>query len=127
MVTKAWTNKVTASSRRDQPLLGVLSKLLRKSNIGSESGNIAGIDNNIPDFILRPELANNTAVSHFDCAQQFVAFDNKLRCRTFFCPSLDLCSLLESLLFLGQWAAPRVCQRTWGISNPLFALVRLLH
>ena len=113
--TKAWANKVTTSSRRAQPLLGVLSGLLRRSNIGFESGHIAGVDNDIPDFISRPELAHQPAVSHFARAQQIFAFESKLRSWHFFRPSPELCSLLESLLFSELWAAPPSLPKNLGL------------
>jgi hypothetical protein len=117
-VSKAWSNKVTTSSRRAQPLLGVLSGLLMRSNIGFGAGFIAGIDNDIPDFISRPELSNFTAVSHFDRAQQIFAYNDKLTHWRYFRPSLELCSLLESLLFSGRWAAPPSLPKNLGHFEP---------
>ena len=118
MATKAWANKVTSSSRRAQTLLGVLSGLLQRSNIGFESGHIAGISNDIPDYISRPELANKLAVSHYERAQQIFAFENKLRLWNLFRPSPALCSVLESMLFSEQWAVPPSLPKTLGHFEP---------
>jgi hypothetical protein len=116
--TKAWANKVSTSSRRAQPLLGVLSELLRRSNLGFETGHFAGVDNDIPDFISRPELANEPAVSHFERSQQIFAFESKLRSWNYFRPNPDLCSLLESLLYSGLWAVPPSLPKNLGLFEP---------
>jgi hypothetical protein len=49
--SKSWANRVTTSSRLAQPLLGILLGLLRRSTIGFDTGHIAGILNDGPDFI----------------------------------------------------------------------------
>jgi hypothetical protein len=116
--TKAWANKVSTSSHRTQPLLGVLSELLRRSNLGFETGHIAGVDNDIPDFISRPALANEPAVSHFERSQQIFAFESKLRSWSYFRPNPDLCSLLESLLFSGLWAVPPSLPKNLELFEP---------
>jgi hypothetical protein len=60
--SKSWSNRVTTSSPTAQPLVGILSSLLRRNNIGFESKHIAGVDNDLPDFISRPDRANELAL-----------------------------------------------------------------
>jgi hypothetical protein len=55
--SKSWSNRVTTSSPTAQPLVGILSSLLQRNNIGFESKHVAGVDNDLPDFISRPDRA----------------------------------------------------------------------
>jgi hypothetical protein len=96
----SWANRVTTSSRTAQPLLGgILSSLLKHSNISFESDHIAGVSNDGPDFISRPDLAPEPALTHFRRAQQISMNDKRLQSWHFFRPSQKFTSLLESMLF----------------------------
>jgi hypothetical protein len=112
--SKSWSNKLTTSSPKAQPLLGILSRLLQRNNIGFESGHIAGVSNDGPDFISRPDLANEIALTHFDRSIQILMNDKRLKSWAFFRPSQDFLSLLASTLFSGQWAAPPSLPKTLG-------------
>jgi hypothetical protein len=116
--SKSWANRVTTSARKAQPLLGILSNLLRRSNIGFETEHIAGLSNDGPDFISRPALANGLALSHFARSQQIIANDKRLTSWAFFRPSHEFTSLLESMLFIGHWAAPPSLPKNLGHFEP---------
>ena len=112
--SKSWSNRLTTTSLKAQPLLGILSRLLQRNNIGFESGHIAGVSNDGPDFISRPDRASEPALTHFDRAQQILTNDKRLTSWAFFRPSPDFLSLLESTLFSGRWAAPPSLPKTLG-------------
>jgi hypothetical protein len=112
--SKSWANRVTTSAPAAQPLLGILSSLLRRNNLGFETEHIAGEDNDGPDFISRPSRANEPALSHFHRAQQIFANEKRLRSFSYFRLSPELASLLESTLFSGQWAAPPSLPKNLG-------------
>jgi hypothetical protein len=103
---KSWANRVTTSSRSAQPLLGILSGLLRRSTIGFDTGHITGISNDGPDFISRPDRAPELALAHFCCSQQIITNGRRLKSWAFFRPSHEFTSLLASTLFSGRWVAP---------------------
>jgi hypothetical protein len=114
MVSKSWSNRLTTTSPKAQPLLGILSRLLQRNNIGFKSGHVAGLDNDGPDFISRPARAPHPVSTHFERSLQIIAHDKRLKSWAFFRPSQDLLSLLASTLFLGQWAAPPNLPRNLG-------------
>jgi hypothetical protein len=116
--SKSWANKVTTGSRRAQPLLGILSGLLRRSNIGFESDHIAGVSNDGPDFISRPDRAKEPSLTHFHRSQQIIMNDRRLKSWTFFRPSHDLTSLLESMLFSELWVEPPSLPKILGRLEP---------
>jgi hypothetical protein len=120
--SKSWANRVTSSARRAQPLLGILSNLLRRSNIGFETEHIAGISNDGPDFISRPELANHVALSHYDRSKQIIANDERLKSWAFFRPSLEFTSVLESMLFSGLWVVPQSLPKNLGHFEPTVSI-----
>lgn len=47
--SKSWANRVTTSSRKAQPLVGILSALLRRTTVGFESAHIAAVANDVPN------------------------------------------------------------------------------
>jgi hypothetical protein len=49
--SKSWANWVSTNARKAQPFLGILSKLLRKSNIRFKTEHIPGVSNHGLDFI----------------------------------------------------------------------------
>jgi hypothetical protein len=116
--SKSWANRVTTSSRTAQPLLGILSSLLQRSNIGFESAHIAGVENDGPDFISRPDRASEPALTHFHRAQQILTNDKRLTSWAFFRPSHTFTSLLESMLFSGRWAVPPSLPKNLGHFEP---------
>lgn len=97
--SKSWSNRVTTSSRTAQPLVGILSNLLRRNNIGFESKHIAGVDNDLPDFISRPDRAAEPALSHHHRSLQIITHDSRLKHWHYFRPSPAFTSLLASSLF----------------------------
>jgi hypothetical protein len=116
--SKSWANRVTTSSRLAQPLLGILSGLLRRSSIGFDTGHIAGISNDGPDFISRPDRAPELALTHFHRSQQIITNDRRLKSWAFFRPSHEFTSLLASTLFSGRWAAPPNLPKNLGHFEP---------
>ncbi len=116
--SKSWSNKLTTTSNKAQPLLGILSRLLQRNNIGFESGHIAGVSNDGPDFISRPELASEPALTHFHRSQQIMMNDERLKSWAFFRPSPEFLSLLASTLFSGHWAAPPSLPKNLGHFEP---------
>ena len=120
--TKSWANRVTTSSRKAQPLLGILSSLLRRSNIGFTTNHIAGISNDGPDFISRPELANAPALSHYSRSLQIIANDKRLKSWAFFRPSPALTSLLASSLFSGRWMGAPTLPKKLGHFEPTVSI-----
>jgi hypothetical protein len=117
-VSKSWANRVTTSSRTAQPLVGVLSSLLRRSDIGFQTDHIAGLLNDGPDYISRPELANEIAPSHYLRSLQIIANDTRMTSWAFFRPSQELTSLLESALFSRHWEAPPSLPKKLGRFEP---------
>jgi hypothetical protein len=58
MASKSWADRqVTTNARKAQPLLEIISNLLKRSNISFDAKHNVGVSNNGPDFISRPELA----------------------------------------------------------------------
>jgi len=112
--SKSWSNRMTTGSLKAQPLVGILSRLLQRTNIGFESGHIAGVSNDGPDFISRPDRAEKPALTHFIRSQQILMNDERLKSWAFFRPSQELLSLLASMLFSGQWAAPPSLPKNLG-------------
>jgi hypothetical protein len=116
--SKSWSNRLTTTSPKAQPLLGILSRLLQRNNIGFESGHIAGVSNDGPDFISRPDRAPEPALTHFHRSQQIIMNDKRLTSWAFFRPSPDFLSLLASTLFSRQWAAPPRLPKNLGRFEP---------
>ena len=112
--SKSWANKVTSTSRKAQPLISILSSLLRRNNVGFSSEHIAGVNNDIPDFISRPDRANEIALTHYQRCQQIFAHDVRLKSWAFFRPSQELILLLESALFSEHWAVPPSLPKNLG-------------
>jgi hypothetical protein len=113
-VSKSWSNRLTTASPKAQPLLGILSRLLQRNNLGFGAGHIAGISNDDPDWISRPEKAPEPALTHFHRSQQIITNVKRLKSWAFFRPSPDFLSLLGSTLFSGHWAAPPSLPKTLG-------------
>jgi hypothetical protein len=120
--SKSWANRVTASSRSAQPLLGIISCLLRRSTIGFDTGHVAGISNDGPDFISRPDRAPKLALTHFHRSQQIIANDRCLMSWAFFRPSHEFISLLVSMLFSGRWVAPPNLPKNLGHFEPTVSI-----
>ena len=120
--SKSWANKLTTASRKAQPLLGILSSLLKRSNVGFRTEHIAGITNDGPDFISRPELANEIALSHFARAQQIITNDTRLKSWHYFRASHEFTSLIASMLFTERWAAPPKLPKILGHFEPTVSI-----
>jgi hypothetical protein len=116
--SKSWSNQVTTSSPTAQPLVGILSSLLRRNNIGFESKHIAGVDNDLPDFISRPDRANELALSHYHRSLQIITHDSRLKHWHFFRPSHEFTSLLASSLFSRRLEDPPNLPRNLGLLEP---------
>jgi hypothetical protein len=108
--SKSWCNRATTSSPTAQPLVGILSSLLRRNDIGFESKHVAGVDNDLPDFISRPDRANELALSHYHRSLQIIT-----HC---FRPSHELTSLLASSLFSRRLEDPPNLPRNLGLFEP---------
>jgi hypothetical protein len=112
--SKSWANRLTTASPKAQPLLGILSRLLQRNNIGFELGHIAGASNDGPDWISRSDLAPSPALTHFHRSQQIIMNDERLKSWAFFRPTPSFLSLLGSALFCGRWAPPPSLPKTLG-------------
>jgi hypothetical protein len=115
MSSKAWTNKMSASSRRGQLLLQLLSELLRRSDIGLNCEHIKGVDNIKPDFLSR-------IPRHFTLPQrrlQILKQDSALRSYQSFLPSPALLSLVESKLSSQSPTAPPELPKVLGLFVPV--------
>jgi hypothetical protein len=113
-VSKSWSNRVTSTSQSAQPLLGIQSALLQRSNIGFGSDHVAGEDNDGPDFISRPGRAPKPALTHFDRSLQIITNDKRLKSWHYFRPSVEFTSLVESMLFTEHWVDPPNLPKTLG-------------
>jgi hypothetical protein len=121
--SKSWASRVTTSSRSTQPLLGFLSGLLRRSTIGFDTGHTAGIVNDGPDFISRPDRAPELALTHFHRSQQIITNDRRLKPWAFFRPSHEkFTSLLASTLFSGRWVSPPNLPKKLGHFEPTVSI-----
>jgi len=107
----AWAQKVTSTSPQGQQLIGILAELLRTHVIGLNARHIAGIDNDLADFISRP---TNLRLSHVARAEQIFQKHAPARTWDFFLPSRSLLRLLSSSLFSGPTSALPVLPKSLG-------------
>ena len=97
--SKNWAHKVSAKSERGQLLVSLYAAMLTRTELTVECNHVAGIDNNLADFISRPpEL-----ISHADRCQQIFQMEPRLKSYNFFRPNQELSSYLESRLFTEHW------------------------
>jgi len=92
--TLSWCKRVQSSSPRGQALLRVLSELFRRTDLGVNCDHIAGVDNDLPDFISRlpPYLPPH------ERREQILRKEPALISWDCFLPSPEFLSLLSSQL-----------------------------
>jgi hypothetical protein len=93
---KAWANRVTTKSPQGQHLIGIYAEILRTYNIGLNYDHIAGVENEMADFISRPTHFN---LPHSERAEQIFQKYAFMRTWDYFLPSPEILQLLASLLF----------------------------
>jgi hypothetical protein len=75
--------------------------------MGFDTGHIAGISNDRPDFISHPDRVPELALTHIHCSQQIITKDRRLKSWALFRQSYKFTSLLASMLFSGHWMPPK--------------------
>ena len=98
--SRNWAHKVSAKSERCQLFLSLYAHLIERTPLTIACDHIAGVDNNLADFISRPPL---TSHSHADRCEQIFLQEPKLKFYNYFRPSAELLSCLEFRLFTEQW------------------------
>jgi hypothetical protein len=108
--TEKWASSLTTTSPRAWALVYLLGQLLQRSRLTTQTNWLAGESNLVPDWISRPDLTLSPVALR---AQTFQKYPWMLLL-DFFQPSLELCSVLESCLFLEPSRAPPVLPKTLG-------------
>ena len=109
--SRNWAHKVSAKSERGQLFVSLYAHLIERTPLTIACDHIAGVDNNLADFISRPPL---TSYSHADCCEQIFLQEPKLKFYSYFRPSAELLSCLESRLFTEQWQVNLPLPRSLG-------------
>jgi hypothetical protein len=95
-----WAHKVSAKSERGQLFVSIYADLLERTNLAVVCNHIAGIDNDIADFISRPP----SPLPHpHKRHTQIFAKEPILKSFRYFQPSHELLSLLASRLYTERW------------------------
>ena len=98
--SRNWAHKVWAKSERGQIFVSLYAHLIERTPLTIACNHIAGVDNNLADFISRPPL---TSYSLADRCEQIFLQEPKLKFYSYFRPSAELLSCLESRLFTERW------------------------
>ena len=98
--SRNWAHKVSAKSERGQLFVSLYAHLIERTPLTIACDHIAGVDNNLADFISRPP---QTSHSHATRCEQIFLQEPKLKSYSYFRPSAELLSCLESRLFTEQW------------------------
>jgi hypothetical protein len=106
-----WAHKVSAKSERGQLFVSMYADLLDQTYLTVDCSHIAGIDNNLADFISRPP---SVPISHQTRCQQIFQAEPRLRPYRFFRPHPKLISCLVSRLSTAQWQASPQLPKSLG-------------
>ena len=97
--TRNWAHKASAKSERGQLLVSVYTALLDRTTLTVDCDHIAGVENNLVNFISRPPLDTNPYSVR--CEQIYLQ-EPKLKSYSYFRPTADFLSLLVSRLSTKQ-------------------------
>jgi hypothetical protein len=93
----AWAKKLsTSSAKNGHHLILVFAELVRQATLGINSEHIPGVDNEVADFLSRP---NSLLFRCPACLEQIFQRYSYLQTWNYFQPSPELLQLLVSLLF----------------------------
>jgi hypothetical protein len=97
-----WAHKVSSKSERGQQMVHVYAALLNRTSLAVSCNHIAGVNNDLADFLSRPPTHLPSPASRH---QQIFEKENKLKSYRYFRPNPKLLSLLASRLSNEQWTA----------------------
>ena len=106
-----WAHKVSAKSERGQLLVSIYADLIERTQLTIDCTHIAGVDNDLADYLSRPppEL-----ITHATRCQQIYQKEPRLRSYHFFRPSPELLSCLVSRLSTAHWQASPLLPKSLG-------------
>ena len=109
--SRNWAHKMLAKSERGQLFVSIYAKLLDQTYLTVDCSHIAGIDNNLADFISR---SLSVPISHQTCCQQIFQEEPRLHPYCFFRPHPNLIFCLMSRLSTTQWQVSRPLPKSLG-------------
>ena len=106
-----WAHKVSAKSERGQLLVSIYADLIDRTQLTVDCTHIAGTDNDLADFLSRPQL---DPITHAQRCQQIYQKEPRLQSYHFFRPSPELLSCLVSRLSTAHWQASPPLPKSLG-------------
>jgi hypothetical protein len=122
MSTKKWTNKVSSTSKRAQPLVAILAALLQRTPFGQNAAHIPGKDNEETDLLSRPVLTAPLSVSPLVRLPQILDKLPRLKSYKFFLPDPMLVSALLSSLYSDAWQGDPTLPKKLGRVGPVSSI-----